>query len=703
MYRFAKTSSADCCQHIKTLLLLWLCCCSAMVLANSAIDPLIEQQLDHYKQLRSDNKEAEAVATLDTIVAQLPHISAISTRVRTQTYQILDYVLYKDPKQALQQARQLFKEAESSEQADAISEALVTLLWVQMYRPEEGRFIPPLAQSLMMTEVAKLEQSLVNSRDPRILYLSHDTLGYIYSSQSDYEVALEHLVTAYDVTLATDNYKTVARLVSLSDRICVLHMKLKNWDAAYSLINKAIALAVKHELKHEVSRLYLLKGYIEGELQQPEQELLSLQQGLQWAELMQENEIALTIRNNIGNVYRQNKQYKLAEDIYNAALKEALRLGDNYNTQLLQMNLGELLVEQGKHQQGIDLIKQGLLYFRQIADKAQLQRLLGEVAESYGLAQRYKQQAEFLLEQRSLREEVFQAERDKRMTELRQQFETREEEQQHRLLEQENLNKARLLENKQLQQNLTILFAITMSLMSLLLWQLYRKLRLRSHSLHKDNQQLQHQSLHDPLTGLLNRRALMQHLNTARSPSQCLQKGGIRLPDVFVLMDIDHFKQLNDQYGHATGDAVLIEVGRRLTHICRGSDLLVRWGGEEFLLYLPQTDIAFIPLLAQRLLNAISAKPINIGKQQLHVSLTGGVARSCYTASKSAEPVKWEDLLQLADAALYYGKQQGRNRICCVEQLSIPLNQALVQLAEDPQSAIEAQWISLLTVCGPTS
>jgi diguanylate cyclase (GGDEF)-like protein len=130
--------------------------------------------------------------------------------------------------------------------------------------------------------------------------------------------------------------------------------------------------------------------------------------------------------------------------------------------------------------------------------------------------------------------------------------------------------------------------------------------------------------------------------------------------DCFTLLDIDHFKRINDQYGHAAGDAVLVEVGRRLNEVVRGSDMVLRWGGEEFLVYSQGVGEAQRPVLVQRILNAIASAPVVLEDgTALQVSATAGAVS---LPLASSEACNWEQAIALADRALYKGKEAGRNR-----------------------------------------
>ncbi len=182
------------------------------------------------------------------------------------------------------------------------------------------------------------------------------------------------------------------------------------------------------------------------------------------------------------------------------------------------------------------------------------------------------------------------------------------------------------------------------------------------------NRELTEASLTDALTGLRNRRYLKFFLDqpepNASLASERRQREGGRF--TICLFDLDHFKQVNDRYGHEVGDMVLVEVARRLRSALRESDGLLRWGGEEFLVVGRGFDPEGAQQFAQRVLNSIS-------RSDMH--LTGGL-RLRITCSMGFAPLPWsqqagaglsrEQVLNLADFALYLSKLEGRNRACGV-------------------------------------
>jgi len=161
---------------------------------------------------------------------------------------------------------------------------------------------------------------------------------------------------------------------------------------------------------------------------------------------------------------------------------------------------------------------------------------------------------------------------------------------------------------------------------------------------------LRHQSLRDPLTDLFNRRFFDDYVER-----ELLRSARNRSPLSILMFDIDHFKQFNDDFGHAVGDAVLVELGLMLTTQLRGADVACRYGGEEFVAVLPDCPLADAAIRAERLLEKTRA-----------LRVTGAVRAITVSIGVSAFPIHGatiQPLLEAADRALYAAKNSGRDRV----------------------------------------
>jgi diguanylate cyclase (GGDEF)-like protein len=164
-------------------------------------------------------------------------------------------------------------------------------------------------------------------------------------------------------------------------------------------------------------------------------------------------------------------------------------------------------------------------------------------------------------------------------------------------------------------------------------------------------QQLETLANTDSLTGLYNRRRMQEMLELQKSMS-------LRNSSDFTLIfvDIDHFKKFNDTYGHSCGDYILCEVAFFMRNHLRQGDALARWGGEEFLIMLPNTDIHGARIIAEKIRKAIAEQRFHMAGQEFSVTMTFGL-----TQHKENDSI--DDSLNRADEALYQGKKAGRNLV----------------------------------------
>ena len=168
----------------------------------------------------------------------------------------------------------------------------------------------------------------------------------------------------------------------------------------------------------------------------------------------------------------------------------------------------------------------------------------------------------------------------------------------------------------------------------------------------------------DPLTRLLNRRGLEDALQISRA--QAARRG---LPTSAIMVDIDHFKQVNDSFGHEVGDHVLRQVADIISRLTRSSDVVARTGGEEFLIVLPETELESARLLAERIREAIGQRPLLVDFQRIGVTVSLGVA-------SVVGNMNLDELSQEADRAMYLAKRGGRNRVASVEHRPVHLTTA---------------------------
>ncbi|HJV87412.1 MAG TPA: biofilm regulation diguanylate cyclase SiaD [Noviherbaspirillum sp.] len=166
------------------------------------------------------------------------------------------------------------------------------------------------------------------------------------------------------------------------------------------------------------------------------------------------------------------------------------------------------------------------------------------------------------------------------------------------------------------------------------------------------NEALKEASTKDPLTGIGNRRLLMDRLKAEAARAERMER-----PLTIALADVDHFKTINDSYGHEAGDKALIEIAGAIKSGVRDYDICGRWGGEEFLVIMPEIGAAEGVLVVERMRNAIAALELDIvaGSAPVEISATFGIAER-----RPGESIS--DTIRRADTAMLQAKREGRNR-----------------------------------------
>jgi diguanylate cyclase (GGDEF)-like protein len=159
----------------------------------------------------------------------------------------------------------------------------------------------------------------------------------------------------------------------------------------------------------------------------------------------------------------------------------------------------------------------------------------------------------------------------------------------------------------------------------------------------------------DSLTGLINHKTAMirfeEEINSQNRFGDSLS---------CLMLDVDHFKNVNDRYGHQIGDAALVKVAKTLCEMTRRYDSVCRYGGEEFMIIMPKTDLRTAGIVAERILKKIADDSIDIPEGQFSLTMSCGLAQRCENETAS-------EVIRRADAALYQAKDEGRNRICIAD------------------------------------
>ena len=389
--------------------------------------------------------------------------------------------------------------------------------------------------------------------------------------------------------------------------------------------------------------------------------------------------------------FLRKKEWASAIALTTEAVRLAQKRNDVYAAALGRHNLGIALMHTGQVAQGRQEIEAG---FKQAAEAGAatgmdaLYEEYGRALQEVGLTQ---DAVQAYLKERQFRRQLYRDDLRKTVLEAQEALEADRRSREIELLNRDMSLKNEQLRASQLEFRLWLLMGGCVLAAGVLMLMAYRRVRRTNMALQSTNERLKVQSERDPLTGLANRRHFQAAIR--QREEQDLLRGSV------FLIDIDHFKRVNDRFGHAAGDTVLVEVSRRLRQALREDDLVVRWGGEEFLIVIKSCDPVFAQHLGQRLLEAIGGQPVT------HERHTVPVTASIGFASLPIEPhgvsLHWERAIDMVDTLMYMAKAHGRNKAYGLQWADATDGDGLVALSEQMEAAWHDGKVRLSTPAGP--
>jgi diguanylate cyclase (GGDEF)-like protein len=396
---------------------------------------------------------------------------------------------------------------------------------------------------------------------------------------------------------------------------------------------------------------------------------------------------------NLSDYYLHQGDFQRALALAQQALPLARTANYSLAEELAQTNIGLALIAMHRKAEGLAIVREAMERMRRADEFVRLAELSQELGRYLEQAGYHAEALETYRQQRDLAREAWRQDQQKAILELQESFDAERRRHDRNLLTEDNQLKEESLRQSHLRFRQWAL-ASAVGLMSLLLLVLgYVRVRTTQQALRHSNERLKVQSEQDALTGLANRR----HFQVLTGQSEF----GAEAHGALYLLDLDHFKRINDSFGHAAGDAVLVEVARRLRAVVREEDLVVRWGGEEFLILVPGASDEQVDLMAQRLLAALASLPVMAGSA--HIAVTASIGFSAFPLQPQQLEVGWPMAIDLVDSAMYLAKTQGRNRACGVRRIPAHNRVELERLMLDLEAAWRDGVIKLAEFQGPHS
>jgi diguanylate cyclase (GGDEF)-like protein len=517
--------------------------------------------------------------------------------------------------------------------------------------------------------------------------------GQSFQEEGNYPAALAKLHAAVD--MARQSGKDAAPLASALHALVQLYLHMGDIDEGWEAQRESLAVARRMASPGHIATALGDEYALAVEQKAFAQARRALFEELALERSMGARQMGATTLVNLSDCFLKEGRFREAQDYAAQALEAALDVRSNNDTATARVNLGQALLGLGRVDEGKRQFEAGLATYEKQGDKPELLSVLREYGIALERAGDYRGAVDAYNRERKLSSEIFAEERQKALMELQEKYEAETKQRRIDALRQENRAAKAELDNRRLQQRLWWLLAVVFALVSVVVGLLYRKVRRANAELEKRNVLLKRQSALDPLTGLYNRRHFQEYMDMA--PHDRRTGEGCTIGAIFLL-DVDHFKSVNDTLGHAAGDAVLKMVAHNLRLALRETDMIVRWGGEEFLAFLPAVAPDGLDEVALRIMQGIPAQPIEY--QGVRVPVTVSVGFASFPLSFGTTPLTWERIVNIADMALYQAKAQGRNCACGVLDFPGAGETTLDMVERDLHQAARRGWVTLSMVAG---
>jgi len=386
---------------------------------------------------------------------------------------------------------------------------------------------------------------------------------------------------------------------------------------------------------------------------------------------------------NLGDSYLKTRDFAESLKYSKRALPIMLRTNQRDDVQTTLFNEGLAYIGLGSIKAGQKLAEEAITEALAGSDLLDAKELLREYADALEHAGYLMMAIQVYHRYDEISEKFMTNTRQRAFVEVSAQFDDERKARELELLRRDNALKVSEMRGQRLFQQLILAGALFIAcICAALVWAFAR--------VSKANERLRFSSEHDPLTGLSNRRYFNERVLAV--------DGGRPVGGCVLLADLDHFKRINDTYGHPAGDAVLAAMSKRLSAALRGNDKLVRWGGEEFLAVLGPMTPAQADLTAERLLQAVRREPVLWNGQLIRCTISIGYAS--FPMAGSATDISLDSAISLVDKALYVAKRRGRDRACLIKVVSARDEKELTTISSEFESATTDRRVQLAEILG---
>ncbi len=452
--------------------------------------------------------------------------------------------------------------------------------------------------------------------------LEHSHIGVVYGRLGDHLTSVQHLLEAFKIH---EDYGDIARQAYILNNLGFTHVLINQHQKALYYLLKGLKLARENEDRFAAAITLDSLCHAYRGLHDYEQALVCGLESVQICRDLGKHREECEYCLSVGLVYRDCGEISSALTYFEESLKLAQKLGFRREEADVLRRLGDIYLQKGQEPLAFSYLTRALTLAQEIEARHEIYQSHADLATAYKQVGDFENALTHYEKFHLLKEQVFNDQADMRLKSL---------ETAHRLEQAQKEAEIYRLRNQALQTEIE-----------------ERKVAQAA---------AEHIATIDPLTGLYNRRHFF-HL-AEHAFTQALYDTS---PLCVIMLDLDHFKLVNDTYGHLVGDKVLIAAATRIRHCLRTRDILGRYGGEEFSIILPDTTLEQGYVVAERIRQTITATPIHTEKKGVSITISCGVGKIFVDDSFST--LTLNVLIDRADQALYLAKQAGRNQTVVFE------------------------------------
>ncbi len=500
--------------------------------------------------------------------------------------------------------------------------------------------------ALAKTNLESALKSYMKIADKRGIASTLNNLGLVNLKMNKLDKALEFFLNSLKLETEMDNQSGIAHSYN---NLGNFYYQIDEMEQALEYYSKALIIYEEIDDNTGISNELNNIGVIYDE---KKEYLIALEyylKSLEIDQLLQEPSNIATLYNNIGIVYQNMDMPDKALEYLVNSLDITKEIGEKYSIANTAINIANIYLNNNNLSSALQYLKLGLEY----SEASGAKDLLVSIYHLYSTYHSQKRDFElaFYYQGKYLNEKIkIVSEQNQNMlTEIKKEFELEKK--------QIEIDHSRTSRKITFIVTLFIAIIVAVALLSILHSRFSFKERLIT-EMNNVNDKLKVVARTDPLTKIANRRAMLEKIEYERYRFE-------RYERAFVIMigDIDNFKDVNDSFGHDAGDFVLKELSALILSLSRKQDIIGRWGGEEFMLLLPETNLTGGRKVAEKINRSIREKVFNYKGNIIHITMTLGVG--IYDQHDSIE-----DIIAITDKALYEGKHRGKNTIVTISELS---------------------------------